>query len=644
MLQQPNNQIELLSPAKNIEIAKQAILHGADAVYIGGPHFGARHNAGNSVSDIAKLVEFAHHFYAKVFVTLNTILHDNELEPARLLIHQLYDAGIDALIVQDMGILNLDIPPLDLHASTQMDIRTPEKAKFLADVGFSQIVLARELDLQEIKAIYQQTQATIEYFVHGALCVAFSGQCYISHAHTGRSANRGDCSQACRLPFTLKDEHNRVVAYEKHLLSMKDNNQSNNLMALIDAGVRSFKIEGRYKDISYVKNITAFYRKKLDQILEQRDDLNSASSGKTEHFFTPDPERTFHRGSTDYFVNGRKGNIGAFDSPKFVGLEIGELIKVSNTALDIRSKTALVNGDGLNVRVKREVVGFRADRVEKLSADCYRVFPNELPKSLMTIRLPSPINRNLDHVWQQSLLKESCQRRIAVSFILSNCEGGVRLTAKSEEGIEVNHKLIANFEIALRADKALLNLEESLSKLGQTSYYSSSITIDLSPIYFIPSSQLNQLRRDVIELLSQARINQYQRKSRKSEITPRPCYPETHLTYLANVYNHKAREFYQQHGVELIESAYEAHKVKDDVPLMITKHCLRFAFNLCPKQAKGIQGVKNKVTPMKLVHNNEELILKFNCKNCEMQVWGKIKPHVLKLPLSGSELIFLDKN
>ena len=307
MLQQPNNQIELLSPAKNIEIAKQAILHGADAVYIGGPHFGARHNAGNSVSDIAKLVEFAHHFYAKVFVTLNTILHDNELEPARLLIHQLYDAGIDALIVQDMGILNLDIPPLDLHASTQMDIRTPEKAKFLADVGFSQIVLARELDLQEIKAIYQQTQATIEYFVHGALCVAFSGQCYISHAHTGRSANRGDCSQACRLPFTLKDEHNRVVAYEKHLLSMKDNNQSNNLMALIDAGVRSFKIEGRYKDISYVKNITAFYRKKLDQILEQRDDLNSASSGKTEHFFTPDPERTFHRGSTDYFVNGRKG-------------------------------------------------------------------------------------------------------------------------------------------------------------------------------------------------------------------------------------------------------------------------------------------------------------------------------------------------
>ncbi|KES14554.1 Collagenase or related protease, partial [Gilliamella apis SCGC AB-598-P17] len=253
-----------------------------DAVYIGGPHFGARHNAGNSVSDIAELVEFAHRFYAKVFVTLNTILHDNELEIARQLIWQLYDAGVDALIVQDMGILAMDIPPIDLHASTQMDIRTPEKAKFLSDVGFSQIVLARELNLTEIANIHQQIDANIEFFIHGALCVAFSGQCYISHAQTGRSANRGDCSQACRLPFTLKDDQGRVVAYEKHLLSMKDNNQSENLIELIQAGVRSFKIEGRYKDLSYVKNITAFYRKKLDEILEKSDAFVRASSGRTQ--------------------------------------------------------------------------------------------------------------------------------------------------------------------------------------------------------------------------------------------------------------------------------------------------------------------------------------------------------------------------
>lgn len=640
---QLHNQLELLSPAKDTTIAKQAILHGADAVYIGGPSFGARHNAGNTVTDIAKLVEFAHLYYAKVFVTLNTILHDNELEAARQLIYQLYDAGVDALIVQDMGILTLDIPPIDLHASTQMDIRTPEKAKFLSDVGFSQIVLARELDLHEIKAIYQQTDANIEYFIHGALCVAFSGQCYISHAQTGRSANRGDCSQACRLPYTLKDDQGRVVAYEKHLLSMKDNNQSNNLIELITAGVRSFKIEGRYKDMSYVKNITAYYRQKIDTILNQRSDLRRASSGKTDYFFTPDPNRTFHRGSTDYFVHGRQANIGAFDSPKFVGLQIGEVINITEKSLEIKSTVPLANGDGLNVLVKREVVGFRVDRVEKLSDNRYRIFVNELPLSLKTIKLPYVINRNLDHVWQQTLLKESSQRRIGVSFRLQHCSGGIKLTAQSEEGIEVSHTLLADFDIARQSDKARQNLTDALAKLGQTIYYASSVNIDLTPVYFIPNSKLNQLRRDVIDLLTQARLNHYLRKSRKMAVLPPPIYPETHLTFLANVYNQKAREFYQRHGVKLIDSAYEAHEVKDDAPLMITKHCLRFAFNLCPKQARGIQGVKTRVTPMKLIHNNETLILKFNCKACEMQVWGKIKPAILKMPLPGSEIILLAK-
>lgn len=640
---QLHNQLELLSPAKDTTIAKQAILHGADAVYIGGPSFGARHNAGNTVTDIAKLVEFAHLYYAKVFVTLNTILHDNELEAARQLIYQLYDAGVDALIVQDMGILTLDIPPIDLHASTQMDIRTPEKAKFLSDVGFSQIVLARELDLHEIKAIYQQTDANIEYFIHGALCVAFSGQCYISHAQTGRSANRGDCSQACRLPYTLKDDQGRVVAYEKHLLSMKDNNQSNNLLELITAGVRSFKIEGRYKDMSYVKNITAYYRQKIDTILNQRSDLRRASSGKTDYFFTPDPNRTFHRGSTDYFVHGRQANIGAFDSPKFVGLQIGEVINITEKSLEIKSTVPLANGDGLNVLVKREVVGFRADRVEKLSDNRYRIFVNELPLLLKTIKLPYVINRNLDHVWQQTLLKESSQRRIGVSFRLQHCSGGIKLNAQSEEGIEVSHTLLADFDIARQSDKARQNLTDALAKLGQTIYYASSVDIDLTSVYFIPNSQLNQLRRDVIDLLTQARLNHYSRKSRKMAVLPPPIYPETHLTFLANVYNQKAREFYQRHGVKLIDSAYEAHEVKDDAPLMITKHCLRFAFNLCPKQARGIQGVKTRVTPMKLIHNNETLILKFNCKACEMQVWGKIKPAILKMPLPGSEIILLAK-
>ena len=641
-LQTINNKLELLSPAKNIDIAKQAILHGADAVYIGGPHFGARHNAGNSVSDIAELVEFAHRFYAKVFVTLNTILHDNELEIARQLIWQLYDAGVDALIVQDMGILAMDIPPIDLHASTQMDIRTPEKAKFLSDVGFSQIVLARELNLTEIANIYQQIDANIEFFIHGALCVAFSGQCYISHAQTGRSANRGDCSQACRLPFTLKDDQGRVVAYEKHLLSMKDNNQSENLIELIQAGVRSFKIEGRYKDLSYVKNITAFYRKKLDEILEKSDDFVSASSGRTQHSFTPDPNRTFHRGATDYFVRGRQSNIGAFDSPKFIGLPIGEMTKVTNQAIDIKSEKVLTNGDGLNVLVKREIVGFRADKVEKIANNHYRVFPNELPKVFHSLKLPYQINRNLDHNWQQVLLKESSSRRIGIAFKLINQSNVVQLIATSEEGCRVKIALKGEFELAEQSDKALKNIKDSLSKLGQTIYYLTDLEVNLNEIFFIPSSQLNQLRRDIVDKLTLERLTHYHRKLRKPQTEPAPIYPEEHLSFLANIYNHKAREFYAQHGVKLIESAFEAHEVKDDAPLMITKHCLRFAFNLCPKQAKGIQGVKTKVTPMKLIqNNNEELILKFNCKACEMQVWGKIKNHILKMPLPGSELILL---
>ncbi len=641
-LQTNNNKLELLSPAKNIDIAKQAILHGADAVYIGGPHFGARHNAGNSVSDIAELVEFAHRFYAKVFVTLNTILHDNELEIARQLIWQLYDAGVDALIVQDMGILAMDIPPIDLHASTQMDIRTPEKAKFLSDVGFSQIVLARELNLTEIANIHQQIDANIEFFIHGALCVAFSGQCYISHAQTGRSANRGDCSQACRLPFTLKDDQGRVVAYEKHLLSMKDNNQSENLIELIQAGVRSFKIEGRYKDLSYVKNITAFYRKKLDEILEKSDDFVSASSGRTQHSFTPDPNRTFHRGATDYFVRGRQANIGAFDSPKFIGLPIGEMTKVTNQTIDIKSEKVLTNGDGLNVLVKREIVGFRADKVEKVANNHYRVFPNELPKVFHSLKLPYQINRNLDHNWQQVLLKESSSRRIGVAFELISQSNVVQLIATSEEGCSVKIALKGEFELAEQSDKALKNIKDSLSKLGQTIYYLTDLNVNLTEIFFIPSSQLNQLRRDIIDKLTLERLTHYQRKLRKPQAEPAPIYPEEQLSFLANIYNHKAREFYTQHGVKLIESAFEAHEIKDDAPLMITKHCLRFAFNLCPKQAKGIQGVKTKVTPMKLIqNNNEELILKFNCKACEMQVWGKIKKHILKMPLPGSELILL---
>lgn len=634
----PAHQLELLSPARDVTIAKEAILHGADAVYIGGPSFGARHNASNELKDIADLVSFAHLFHARVFVTLNTILHDNELEPARELIIDLYEAGVDALIVQDMGILALDIPPIELHASTQCDIRGVDKAKFLSQVGFSQLVLARELNLQEIQAISSQVDATIEFFIHGALCVAYSGQCNISHAQTGRSANRGDCSQACRLPYTLKDDQGRVVAFDKHLLSMKDNDQSQNMLALVNSGVRSFKIEGRYKDMNYVKNITAHYRQILDGILLDRPDLARASSGLTEHFFVPSTDKTFHRGSTDYFVQDRKIDIGAFDSPKFIGLPVGEVVRVHKDHLEVKTTDPLTNGDGLNVMIKRDIVGFRANEVKEISPLHYRVYPNEMLADFAKLRPEHPLNRNLDHNWQQALTKKSSERKIGVDLHLSGHANQLTLSATSEEGVYVSASINGPFAEATQPEKAWQNLRDGISKLGQTPYVANDIQIDLLTAYFVPNAQLKALRRDVIDALTHERIAAHPRGSRKPEAVPAPVYPETHLTFLANVYNHKARGFYEQHGVALIDAAYEAHEEKGDVPVMITKHCLRFAFNLCPKQAKGVQGVRTKVTPMQLVHNDEVLTLKFDCKPCEMHVIGKIKGHILNTPLAGSVL------
>ena len=640
----PKHHLELLSPARDVDIAREAILHGADAIYIGGPSFGARHNASNEVADIARLVEFARRYHARVFTTINTILHDDELEPARTLIHQLYDAGVDALIVQDLGVMELDIPPIELHASTQTDIRTLDRAKFLDQAGFSQLVLARELNLQEIRAIADETDAAIEFFIHGALCVAFSGQCNISHAQTGRSANRGDCSQACRLPYTLKDDQGRVVAYEKHLLSMKDNNQSANLRALVEAGVRSFKIEGRYKDMGYVKNITAYYRQRLDDILEGRPDLARASSGRTAHFFVPDPDKTFHRGSTDYFVTDRKVDIGAFDTPTFTGLAVGVVEKVGKRDLHVVTHEPLTNGDGLNVLIKRDVVGFRANIAEpkgEFEEDGekryrYRVEPNEMPADLYKARPNHPLNRNLDHNWQQALQKTSAERRIGLSWKAQLREERLELTATSEEGISASVALDGPFGAANKPEQALEQLHDLLGQLGTTQYHATDIKLDAPQAYFIPNSQLKALRREVIEALTEARVAAHPRGSRKPETDPAPVYPESHLSFLANVYNHKAREFYHRHGVKLIDAAYEAHEEPGEVPVMITKHCLRFSFNLCPKQAKGVTGVRTKVAPMQLIHGDEVLTLKFDCKPCEMHIIGKMKGHILNLPQPGS--------
>ena len=634
------HQLELLAPAKTVEIGREAILHGADAVYIGGPSFGARHNASNDVSEIASLVQFAHRFHSRIFVTLNTILHDSELEPARKLIHQLYDAGVDAMIVQDMGLLELDMPPIQLHASTQCDIRTPEKARFLAESGFSQIVLARELTLDKIAGIRAAvaSDTTIEFFIHGALCVAYSGQCFISHADNGRSANRGDCSQACRLPYTLTDNSGGVVAFDKHLLSMKDNDQSANMEALIDAGVRSFKIEGRYKDMGYVKNITAHYRLLLDEILTRRPELARASSGKTGIFFAPDVDKNFHRGHTDYFVNGRLTDIGAFDSPKYVGVEIGTVTRLGPNWFELDSAAPLANGDGLNYMKKREVMGLQANTVEKSGTGArgaiWRVFPNEPMKLLEGLKPGLTINRNRDHNWEQALTHKSAERKVDVWLQLRDSAEGLTLTMTDEDGCSATAHAALALQPAQNVEKAQATLQENLARLGNTMFNAVNIEITTAQTWFVPAGAINALRRDTAAALEIARTKAWKRLPRKAEAVPPVPYPETSLSYLANVYNQAARDFYTRHGVQLIAAAYEAHEEAGEVSLMITKHCLRFSYNLCPKQAKGVKGVQGQVKaePMTLKTGDETYTLRFDCKPCEMHVMGAMKPHIFNAP------------
>lgn len=635
-----SQRLELLAPAKTAAIGREAILHGADAVYIGGPSFGAREKAGNSIGDIAELVRFAHRFHARIFVTLNTILHDSELEQARKLAYDCYETGVDALIVQDMGLLELDLPPIDLHASTQCDIRTPEKARFLADAGFSQIVLARELTIREIAKVRAAVpdDTVIEHFIHGALCVAYSGQCYISHAHTGRSANRGDCSQACRLPYTLTDAQGAVVSYDKHLLSVKDNNQSANLRALIDAGVRSFKIEGRYKDAAYVKNITGHYRQLLDEILEERADMGRASSGKTRLLFTPNPDKTFHRGATDYFSTGRKADIGAFDTPTFVGLELGTVTEVGDKWFEIEANEPLANSDGLNYQHQREVIGMQANVVEQKSQQAesalWRIYPNEPMHELKGLRPGITISRNRDHAWERALTKKSAERRIGIYAAFAETGGGYSLTLQDEDGISAIAITALDKQPAQHPAEAQAALHEQLDRFGSSDFELLGLTINWSQPWFVPGSVINKLRRDAVESLESARLAAHMRLTRKAAVAPPAPYPEESISYLANVYNSAAHAFYATHGVKLIESAYEDHGETGEVSLMITRHCIRYSLSLCPKQAKGIIGVQGRIRaePMTLVNGSERLTLKFDCKACEMHVMGKIKKHILKSP------------
>ena len=612
--------LELLAPAKNADFGIEAIKHGADAVYIGGPAFGARYGAGNDVADIKRLCDFAHRYRAKVFVALNTILHDDELDGSRQLAWELYEAGADALIIQDMGLLEMDLPPIQLHASTQTDNRNADKVKFLEDVGFSQVVLARECSLNEIIKIASQTNVSLEYFVHGALCVAFSGQCYISQAHTGRSANRGECSQACRLPYTLVDDKGKTITENQHLLSMKDNNQTDNMLELARAGVCSFKIEGRLKDLSYVKNITAHYRALLDEIIANNPEFTRASSGRSTFTFTPQPDKTFNRGYTDYFAGGRQDDIGAFDSPAFVGELIGEVLEIGDGFFTVNADKPFNNGDGVCFyNSEGTLIGMRINR-----ADGKTLFPAEMPEELTE---GATLFRNRDQEFERALEKESADRRISVTPVLTETDDGFTLTLTDEDGVTatVNRKNgpKSEWQLAQNPEQAMAKLKENLSKFGNTIFVAEPVELKLSQTWFLPVSAINALRREATEQLEAARIASHPRPPRAvPAVNPVP-YPQEELTYLGNVFNAKARQFYEKHGVKLIEEAYEAGNEKGMVSLMITRHCLRYSFNLCPKEVKHL-----KPDPMTLVNGNEKLILKFDCKACEMHVVGKMKKGV----------------
>lgn len=607
-MQTKSRPIELLSPAKDLNCGIEAINHGADAVYIGAPKFGARSAAGNSLEDIRELCEYAHLYEARIYVTLNTILKEDELEEAERMIWDLWRVGTDALIIQDMGITRLNLPPIPLHASTQTDNRTPEKVRFLEAAGFTQVVLARELSLNEIRRISEATTVPLEVFVHGALCVSYSGQCYLSAALSGRSANRGECAQYCRLPYTMVDATGTEIVTHKHLLSLKDMNRSDQLEALLDAGVSSLKIEGRLKDAGYVKNITAYYRKKLDAVLSRRPEYRRASAGRSTYTFEPVAEKSFNRGLTPFLLEGRTADITAFNTPKSLGEPVGTVKEIKGNSFTVGGLKQLNNGDGLVFfNRKGELEGFRVNRVE-----ANRVFPLDMPQ----LAPKTPLYRNFDQAFDKLLAKPSAERKLSVEIEFLDNPFGFTLCMEDETGARI--MLTEPFAKELARREQQDNIRTQLSRLGNTPFEASKVVVGLFENWFVPSSLLADMRRRGVEKLLEARRARYPRETVK-RVQPSVSipFPECQLTYLGNVANGKARSFYQDHGVEQIDPAFELSPRKD-VPLMFTKHCLRYSMGWCPTYQKDKSPYKE---PYYLLYKDTRLRLQFDCKHCQMLVF-----------------------
>lgn len=602
--------LELLSPAKNLEFGREAINHGADALYIGAPAFGARAAATNTLEDINALVSYAHLYGSKVFVTVNTLLFDNEIEAAVRMIHQLYNIGVDALLIQDMGLLECDLPPIELHASTQCHNASVDRIKFLEQAGFKRVVLARETSLEQMREIRQATHLDLEAFVHGALCVSYSGQCYMSQYLNQRSGNRGCCSQPCRSTYDLYNGDGKLLSKEKHLLSLRDFNASQQLRSMIDAGIMSFKIEGRLKDLSYVKNITAYYRQLIDSMMEGH---KKSSSGSCTYTFTPDPERTFNRGYTDYFLRERKP-MASFATQKSIGKKIGEVTSTSSSSLSISGTEPLATGDGLcYFDGDGKLQGFLVNGVQRRT-----ITPNRMPE----IRIGTTIWRNNDQLFEKQMQGHTAERKINIEMLFSSDKTGFSLILKDEDGLSVMQHLEAEH---IDSNNPLLNsntIVKQLSKLGNTPLSASLVTDNTEGRYFIPSSTLNELRRTAVEKLKEYRISHFRPKD-CSRIDQGLPYPSTTLDYRANVINNKAENFYKRHGVSKIERGLELTENYDGKALMTTKYCLRYELGCC-LQNKSRSKPQLNIAPsdtLILRNNNRRFRLEFDCRQCLMRIY-----------------------
>ena len=586
--------LELLAPAKNLACGIAAIDHGADAVYIGAPKFGARAAVGNSIDDIRQLCDYAHQFGAKIYVTLNTIVYDHELDEAQKLIDQLAGIGVDAILVQDMGLLQfMNGKPFEIHASTQTDNRTADKVRWLKQVGFSRAVLARELSAEEIAEIHREVpDIELEVFVHGALCVSYSGICYASQHCFQRSANRGECAQFCRMRFSLVDADGEEIEHERYLLSLKDMNQSDNLDKLIEAGAVSFKIEGRLKDVTYVKNVTAAYSERLNAYIRKHaDQYCRASKGRCEYTFTPNLNRTFNRGYTTYFMNGRQPNIASFDTPKAVGEFVGKVKEIRHDSFNVAGTASFANGDGLCfLNQDRQFEGFRANRVVG-----NRIYPFKMPAGL---RPGMSLYRNNDQEFERILSKPSATRKIPVSIALRAVDDGFELSA---DGVTLH--FVAEHQIAQKSPRE--NLVRQLSKLGDTIYECQEIDVPADFNYFIPNSQLADMRRQLTEALVQP-----QRQLIQAKVSGNPGVNK--LSYQNNISNRQSAVFY---GTDEL-SAFELKG--GNGPIMQCRHCIRYSLGYCVKRG-GKRPTWHE--PLSLVlGDGRRFRLEFDCAHCQMNV------------------------